>query len=160
MKERNNTTINIAGWKAASCDDGPGIRSVLFFQGCSKHCPGCHNASTHAAGAGKIYELKPLIENIERNCGSHMITISGGEPLEQPAGLIELLKELRQRDFNICLYTGRSREEVPEAVLQYIDYLKVGGFVATLRSGDLQYYGSSNQRMYSVFNGKILAEVA
>jgi len=161
-KNTNNdkTYVNIAGWNDFSCDDGPGVRSVLFFQGCSKNCPGCHNASTHDPSIGKIFDVMSIVEMIEEKCHTHMITISGGEPLEQQDGLVQLLAELKQRCYNICLYTGWSIDEVPEAVLNYLDCIKVGGFVSKLSTGDLQYYGSSNQKMYNVSKGRILSEVA
>lgn len=152
--------ISVAGWIDMSCDDGPGIRSVLFFQGCSKHCPGCHNALTHDPKLGKEYEISQLVNMIESNCLSRMITISGGEPLEQREGLKKLLEELKLREFNICLYTGTSLEDVPDWVLEQVDYIKVGKFVEQLRHGDLQYYGSSNQKLYMISNGRVLSEVA
>lgn len=151
--------IEIAGWIDASCDDGPGIRSVLFFQGCSKNCPGCHNAKTHKRGEGSWYAVDELARKISAGCHSKMITISGGEPLEQESGLVALLKELKLRNFNICLYTGKSLEQVPYEVMGLIDFLKVGGFEAKLRTGNLQYYGSSNQKMYAVADGNIIAAV-
>ena len=86
--------IEIAGWIDASCDDGPGIRSVLFFQGCSKNCPGCHNAKTHKRGEGSWYAVDELARKTSAGCHSKMITISGGEPLEQESGLVQVLYEL------------------------------------------------------------------
>ncbi len=160
MMTTDHSYINIAGWIDASCDDGPGMRSVLFFQGCSKNCPGCHNAKTHNPEYGQMYDLFHLVELIEARCPTHMITISGGEPLEQKDGLMKLLRELKKRGYNVCLYTGWRREDVPGCVLEYVDYLKVGGFIKQLHHGDLQYYGSSNQKMYHVSHGKILSEVA
>lgn len=160
MMKTEKVLVNIAGWLDASCDDGPGIRSVLFFQGCSKNCPGCHNAETHDPKAGKKYELKNLIAKIEHDCQMRMITISGGEPLEQMDALKKLLAELKQRNYNICLYTGWSERDVPKSILNLVDYLKVGGFVKQLHRGDLQYYGSTNQKMYQISNGKPIKEVA
>ena len=151
--------VNVAGWIDMSCDDGPGIRSVLFFQGCSKHCRGCQNTLTHDPRLGKKYEISQLVRMIETNCHSHMLTISGGEPLEQKDGLMKLLEELRVKKYNICLYTGATLDEVPKWVLERVDYIKVGKFVEQLSFGDLQYYGSLNQKMYRVSKGTVLSEV-
>lgn len=80
--------------------------------------------------------------------------------MEQIEGLEKVLTELKKRGYNICLYTGWSEKNVPDRILSLIDYLKAGSFVKQLHKGDLQYYGSSNQKMFQVSCGKIVREVA
>ncbi|SEQ56506.1 4Fe-4S cluster-binding domain-containing protein [Butyrivibrio sp. TB] len=161
MKKKDASIwINVAGWLDMSCDDGPGIRSVLFLQGCSRNCPGCQNACTHDLHGGSFYELEKLVETIDIFCQTRMITISGGEPLEQPEGLKVLLLELKKRKFNICLYTGEQLEGIPSWVLENIDYLKVGNYIEQLHNSELQYYGSTNQKMYQISKGKVTSEIA
>lgn len=140
--------LEIAGWKKSSCDDGPGMRSVLFLQGCSMNCPGCHNKDIQKRGSGCLMSIEETILYIEERCHNKRITISGGEPLEQWEALEELLVELRKRKFNICIYTGWNYEKVPERVFKLVDYIKTGNFIIEKKNADIHYVGSENQRMY------------
>ncbi len=141
-------TVECAGWKRSSSDDGPGIRSVLFFQGCSMNCPGCQNASTHHKGHGVTFPLKEIIAHVEAECRNKKLTISGGEPLEQQEALIAILDILKTKGYNICVYTGWSLQRVPMAVRSRVDYLKCGGFDRSRMDSSLMYVGSCNQQMY------------
>lgn len=148
-------TIECAGWLESSCDDGPGVRSVLFLQGCSKDCQGCHNSGIKEHGKGTKLEIDKLMDFIESKCCNRKITISGGEPLEQMESLSVLLEKLKEEGYNICVYTGWELEKVPDKVLGLVDYIKTGGFVSGLRSSYIQYVGSINQHMFSVDKGNI-----
>ncbi len=145
--------LEIAGWTTGSFDDGPGIRTVLFLQGCSRNCPGCHNAKTHRHGGGLLQSVDEVVEQARKLCRNKKITISGGEPMEQPEGLLRLLTRLRGGGFDICLYTSWSASRIPPAILRRIDYLKTGHFVKELRQAGLQYVGSANQKMFHVVDG-------
>lgn len=158
MEERK-TVLQIAGWKSESCDDGPGIRSVLFLQGCHKNCPGCFNQKTHDREGGRSCTVEEAADFVIRNCPNRKLTISGGEPLEQMEGLMALLDLLHADHFDLCLYTGRELPEVPEQVLQKVHYLKTGGFQRELADPRLQYMGSSNQHFFAVEKNGALREL-
>ena len=146
-------TLLCAGWKQTSCDDGPGIRSVFFLQGCSMHCPGCQNSCTHNKENGVLKTVDEVENEILSKCRNKKITISGGEPLEQLPSLMELLEKLKANNLNICLYTGWDFSKVPEKVFKYVDYLKCGHFDKNKMSQNLMYVGSTNQRMFKKNNG-------
>lgn len=147
--------IECAGWYESSCDDGPGMRSVLFLQGCSKNCKDCHNAGIKEHGRGTMFSIDELIMFIESKCCNRKITISGGEPLEQMDSLEILIRKLKAKDYNICVYTGWEMERVPESILKLVDYIKTGSFVSDLKNPKMQYVGSSNQHMFSINNDNI-----
>lgn len=148
-------TIECAGWIESSCDDGPGIRSVLFLQGCSKDCQGCHNSAIKEHGKGTRLEIEMLVDFIESKCCNGKITISGGEPLEQMESLAVLLRKLKEKGYDICVYTGWELEKVPKKILGLVDYIKTGRFISNLKGSHIQYAGSSNQHMFSVDKGKV-----
>lgn len=139
--------IEVAGWKKASCGDGPGIRSVLFLQGCSMNCPGCHNAMAQKSGAGTYVDVDALAAFVLENCHNKRLTISGGEPLEQWDSLKKVLYILKQKGFEVCIYTGWSKNRIPEEVFLIADYVKYGSFVYELQNEHLKYVGSENQKM-------------
>lgn len=142
--------LEVAGWKKSSCDDGPGIRSVLFLQGCSMNCPGCHNRDIQKRGNGSLMSIKEVISFIEERCHNKRITISGGEPLEQWEVLEKLLICLKEKHFDICLYTGWNFEKVPKNVFKLSNYIKTGSFISEKRNADIHYVGSENQKMYQL----------
>ena len=151
--------VEYSGIVRNSCDDDPNIRTVVFFQGCSKNCKGCHNPSTHKRGAGKNVSVGDLHTLLRHEARNKRVTISGGEPLEQREALSELLRLLKKDNFEICLYTGRQLEDVPYHVLMNTDYIKVGGFVSEKVDPRLHFVGSSNQRMFRVKEGRISEEL-
>lgn len=139
--------------------DGEGIRSVIWFQGCSHNCPGCHNPETHDFNAGVIVsleEMKSKIDELEFQAG---VTFSGGDPMMQVEALAELASYVHEKGMNVWVYTGFTFEELMtlaekndnyRKALEEIDVLVDGRFVLELRSFDAQFRGSSNQRILDV----------
>ena len=134
--------------KNPSLCDGYGYRTVVFLQGCNLHCPGCHNKSTWALDKGTLIEVSKLAQFLREKAINKKVTISGGEPLLQKEALLELLEELK--DFDLCLYTGHEIEEVPEEILKYLKYIKVGRFILEERTSTTPFVGSKNQKFVRV----------
>lgn len=128
--------------------DGYGYRTVVFLQGCDLHCPGCHNKSTWDPNKGTIVEVSELAKVLREKAINKKITISGGEPLLQKEALLELLKELS--DCDLCLYTGHELEEVPQEILKYLKYIKVGRFILEKRTSTKPFVGSTNQQFVRI----------
>ncbi|MCL2218097.1 MAG: pyruvate formate-lyase-activating protein [Defluviitaleaceae bacterium] len=91
--------------------DGPGIRYVVFFAGCTLRCKYCHNPDTWQAKRGTRMSVEELVSEIveyksyyARSGGG--VTISGGEPMEQPGFLAELLKACRENGVHTALDTA------------------------------------------------------
>lgn len=94
--------------------------------------------------------MSQLLSIIEENCINKKISISGGEPLEQLEALIELVSILKNRHYNICLYTGFELAQVPENLLENLDYIKTGRYIDENKVNDIQFYGSTNQKLISL----------
>lgn len=93
--------------------DGPGIRFVLFMQGCSLKCKYCHNRDTWDSCGGTQYSLEEILDKIEKYKAYFIpsgggVTISGGEPLLQLKFLLELLPELKKQNIHIAIDTSGS----------------------------------------------------
>jgi anaerobic ribonucleoside-triphosphate reductase activating protein len=151
--------LYVGGFICSSVADGMGIRSVLFLQGCSRKCDDCHNVNLQPKMASNCYEVCDVIDYIMQMCLNKRITISGGEPLEQPEALVQLITRLRKLDYDICVYTGYNYDEVPIDILKFCNYVKVGKYEKD-NPTDKAFVGSDNQVMYKVFNkgGKICCQ--
>lgn len=89
--------------------DGPGVRFVVFVQGCPMRCAYCHNPDTWAMTGGKIMEAAEIIEQYERNRPFYKgggITVTGGEPLMQVDFLIELFTLAKEKEIHTCIDTS------------------------------------------------------
>jgi len=91
--------------------DGPGIRFVLFLQGCHLQCKYCHNRDTWDLKGGEYKSLDDIFEKIKRYKNYMMlsgggVTVTGGEPLLQVKFLIELFKKLKQEGIHTCIDTS------------------------------------------------------
>ena len=128
--------------------DGPGLRTVMFLQGCNLHCTGCHNKSSWDINGGKEFTVKELANNLRQTCKNKKLTISGGEPLLQPQSLLALCQELS--DFDLCLYTGHDLSEVPPEILNHLNYIKTGQFQKENHTSIMPFVGSSNQKFMEI----------
>lgn len=128
-----------------SVSNGPGLRTVLFLQGCERRCKECHNPQTWDITKGISVSITDLVEIIKQNSVVRRITISGGEPLYQLDALRKLLLLLDKNEFDIALYTGYSRDEIPVDIIQTLDYLKTGEYLSQKRTTTIPYIGSDNQ---------------
>lgn len=125
--------------------DGPGIRTIIFMQGCNLHCKGCQNKSTWDINKGIKFDIDELVDNLINKSINKKITISGGEPLLQLDSLRYLISKLNENRFDITLYTGHEKSDVPQEIINNIQYLKTGSFKEELKTSIKPYVGSSNQ---------------
>jgi anaerobic ribonucleoside-triphosphate reductase activating protein len=137
--------------------DGPGDRVVVFFQGCPIHCAGCQNIAIWERKDGKPVGATELAREVARIANGRGVTISGGEPMAQPAALAELVLQLRRFGVGeIIVYTGYRLEELLDfrhpayiwtfSLFSAIDILVDGPFVKALDNPFISYRGSTNQR--------------
>ena len=145
--------------------DGPGLRYVVFTQGCPHRCEGCHNPETHDFSGGKLTDTEKLYEECTENPLTKGVTFSGGEPFCQAEALYELGCRLKERGYHLMSYSGWTFEELQKKaeneeyvgkLLSILDILVDGRFELANRSLMLTYRGSTNQRLIDV--QKSLAE--
>lgn len=89
--------------------DGPGVRFVVFFQGCPMRCQYCHNPDTWEINAGMEMSADEIIAKFERNRSFYRtggITATGGEPMMQIDFLLELFTKAKEKDIHTCLDTS------------------------------------------------------
>ena len=150
-----NGTLRIAGIVEESIVDGPGLRYVIFTQGCARHCPGCHNPETQPFEGGRLVSLDWILQDVQKNPITRGVTFSGGEPFAQSEELTVLGRELKQRGYNLTAFSGFTFEELAadgrfRPLLELLDILVDGPFVLAERSLLLRFRGSRNQRVLDV----------
>ncbi len=134
--------------------DGPGLRTSIYLAGCNHHCPGCHNPQSWDFKGGEDRTLDELMEVIAYN--EAPVTLSGGDPLQQPDGTRALIHRIKQElGYNVWCYTGYTWEEIiADAtmldVVQELDVLVEGPFVEAERDISLHFRGSRNQRLIDI----------
>ena len=150
------SVIRLFGLVTDSIVDGPGFRVSIFTQGCPHHCEGCHNPGSHDPAAGKEWTLDEVEKKFTGNPLLDGITLTGGEPFQQPAACAELARRAHQKGLNVWSYSGYTyeklrklaqRDEGVNALLSEIDVLVDGPFLLKERSLELLYCGSKNQRI-------------
>ncbi|HTM20927.1 MAG TPA: 4Fe-4S single cluster domain-containing protein [Kofleriaceae bacterium] len=155
-------TLRVHAVEPASRANGPGVRATVWLQGCTLGCPGCFNPATHAADG----PITPVAELVDRIAALPVdgLTVSGGEPFEQPDGLRALIEGVRARTgLSVLVFSGFTLEELraragAPAILALIDVLVDGRY----RSGERLargLRGSANQRIHLLSPRHTLAEV-
>ena len=107
--EKLNKIGHIHSTESFGTVDGPGVRFVIFFQGCPMRCKYCHNPDTWAFSGGSEMTADELLEGYERNKDFYKgggITATGGEPLMQLPFLTELFEKAKKRGIHTCLDTS------------------------------------------------------
>ncbi len=119
-------TGKISSFQSLGAVDGPGVRFVVFFQGCPLKCVCCHNPETQEINGGTEYSSKEIAEKVARykeyfgKDGG--VTLSGGEPLVQPEFATEILKECKSKGIHTCIDTSGYRlDERVKELLKYTD---------------------------------------
>ena len=171
--------MRISGFEEESFVDGPGLRYVIFAQGCRHYCPKCHNQKTWDMEAGNEYTVKQIIRIIskqnkttyeKKKKGFYQgVTLSGGEPFLQAEELAQVAAAAHQIGWDVVTYTGYTYEELIEltdndnnikSLLYETDILIDGKYVREKRDTGLPFRGSSNQRIIDVIKtineGKIV----
>ena len=153
--------MRIAGTIPCSLVNGPGIRYVIFTQGCPHKCWGCQNPETWDAEGGVEVNVSTIVSDIyNRRRELDGLTISGGEPFMQERELCSFIYNLqyafRNLDFNIWLYTGYEWEDIKDRPLtKLVDVVVTGKFkISEKVTGKL--YGSSNQKVIDAKTGEVL----
>lgn len=113
----------IHSFESLGAVDGPGVRFVVFMQGCSLKCKYCQNRDTWNLKGGTTYSSDEIVEKILRYKNYIMpnggVTISGGEPLLQTKFLIELFTKLKKYNIHTCIDTSGSvvlTDEIKELI--------------------------------------------
>jgi anaerobic ribonucleoside-triphosphate reductase activating protein len=137
--------------------NGPGTRFVVWLQGCTLGCPGCFNPSTHPLGGREVDVASLDFGDVEG------ISLSGGEPMQQPDAALALVEQARARGLSTLMFSGYTLDEIRAqplgpAVLAHLDVLVDGRYVAGERlAAGLR--GSANQRIHLLTARYALADV-
>ena len=134
--------LNLHSVLRRSRANGPGVRFVVWFQGCIRNCPGCFNPETHTHAPHVCISIDDICNQILAESASiEGVTISGGEPLEQPDGLVELVCAIRRvSDMSILLFSGYTLAEIRKmpcgaTVLENVDVLVGGAYNRSQHQG-------------------------
>ena len=160
--------LKIAGFERCSVVDGPGLRAVIFAQGCPHYCPGCHNPGALDPEAGSWRELDELAADVCSERGINGVTFSGGEPFMQAKAFAELAGRLREQGLSIVTFSGYTYEELNDkaksdnavaALLSATDILIDGPYRQEERDLSLAFRGSGNQRIIDMVKSRECGEL-
>ena len=158
--------IRLAGIVEESIVDGPGYRMAVFVQGCPHGCPGCHNPKTHDPAGGYLADTDAIIAKLGKNPLVRGVTLTGGEPMMQAAALCEIAAAAQAKGMSVWCYTGYTLEALAKErnddrmrLLELVDVLVDGPYIARERSLDLLYCGSRNQRLIDMRRTRETGEI-
>ena len=145
--------IRLHAFEPCSRANGPGRRAVVWFQGCTLSCPGCFNPATHDHTSGYAYDTEQLVSDILAISDNiEGVSFSGGEPLQQPQALFDLLQRLAASLPSFLLFSGYTLPEITvmplgAEILHHIDVLIAGRFDSSTHYGR-GLLSSANQQMH------------
>lgn len=169
----------IHGLVSGSRVNGPGLRAVVYFQGCTLHCPNCWNPETHTLTGDErsIAEVTDLIVPAHQERALEGVTFSGGEPMQQVDTLLGLMDSLLDRlpDLSFGMYSGyserelvggrywcrseltqRAKQDMWRTIRSHLDFAVLGRY-ATAQPSKLALRTSTNQKL-SLFSGRYREE--
>ena len=161
---RLRSVLNLACFLARSEVNGPGIRAVVWVQGCPHRCNGCFNPQFLSFSPAQQVTVNELTETILSQPGINGVTFSGGEPFAQAVPLAALGAGVRKAGLDIVTYSGYPYDQLAtgtnkgwQDLLSVTDLLIAGPYIPSLqRTGSLM--GSSNQQLVPL-SGRIPVEL-
>lgn len=146
--------LRVARKKAVCRVLGPGDRAVIWFYGCSRRCTGCIAETMGTSEEFEPYSPQELASWVFSHDGIEGITLSGGEPFEQPTELLRQFLEIvkSQSSLSVLCYTGNCYEQLLDneqynTIWQHIDVLIDGEYRIDEDAGQ-RWRGSANQRFH------------
>lgn len=135
--------------------EGPGRRFAIWVQGCPLRCPDCCNPELLPFAGGDDWTTESLLERILATPDIEGVTLLGGEPLSQPAAVLELARAVRAAGLTVMVFTGftmaelraRERSDIDQ-LLQCIDLLVDGRYEREQPDHRRRWIGSRNQVMH------------
>ena len=157
--------LNLHALMPRSRANGPGVRTVIWFQGCTLGCPGCFNPATHASAPQQHIPVAVLVERLIADAPAiEGLTISGGEPLQQSEALLRLLSAVRTHTtLSVLLFSGYTLSEISQiplepAILAQVDVLIAGRYVQTRRLAH-GLRGSANKTVHLLTDRYTLEDI-
>ena len=145
--------------------NGPGLRAVIWTQGCRQHCPGCQNPETWAeTDVGTMVDIETIKDILRGMKGQSGLTFCGGEPLLQAKACREITDFCHQElGWNVWSFTGLVFEQIPHdseawKFVKELDALIDGPFIMSQRDLTMKFRGSRNQRILHLKHGKIVSQ--
>ncbi|WP_373649440.1 4Fe-4S single cluster domain-containing protein [Schlesneria sp. DSM 10557] len=155
--QQTTTGLRVVRFQERSQALGPGTRAVIWFQGCTFDCPGCIAAEMNHSNDFELTTPSDLVERVLKISGIEGVTLSGGDPFDQPLTLLAEFLEIlnRQSELSVMCYTGRTLDQlrrrgandVTARILSRLDILIDGLYVESLNDGRA-WRGSSNQEIH------------
>lgn len=152
--------LNIMGYIDESEVNGPGVRAVVWVQGCKRECPGCFNTQSWPFEINQLISVEELAEQILSNPRNEGVTFSGGEPFWQAPALALLAKKLKAAGLSTMSFSGFTLKELrgenaplgADDLLAQLDILIDGSYVESLAIHSPNSLVSSKNQKVHVFN--------
>ncbi|HEY9704419.1 MAG TPA: 4Fe-4S single cluster domain-containing protein [Allocoleopsis sp.] len=140
--------------------NGPGVRAVVWVQGCKRECPGCFNTQSWPLEINQLISIDELVIKILGNPNNQGVTFSGGEPFLQAQSLAQLAANLKSCGLNVMSFTGYTLKELqseqapPKAqeLLSQLDILIDGPYTESLAINSPDSPVSSRNQKVHIFN--------
>lgn len=148
--------INVAAEVPRSVANGPGVRYVVWVQGCSFRCKGCFNEELQPFIEKNLVKVEDIAEKIISTDGIEGVTYSGGEPMMQAESLYYLSRILKDHGLSVLCYSGFTFEELKKMDSEYVRKLiecldvLIDGPYKEEEKANLPWRGSSNQKVYFI----------
>ena len=148
----SKSNFNVAIIKLCTQTEGPFKRCCIWFQGCDLKCPGCCNESLQPLLPNHIMsfeELMGVILQAKAEFDIEGVTLSGGEPILQK-GLPLLLRRIHEEGMGIILFSGRQKGSIDHEIVENVDLLIDGPFIAEKRDFERVLLGSTNKGLHFI----------
>ncbi len=138
-----------------SSANGPGNRCVIWLQGCSLGCEGCCNPDLQSQEGGRLDSVDTVFKMIRSAAkNTDGVTISGGEPFQQPAALYELLRKIKtETTLSVFVFSGYQKEKIQSDPLRnrclpWIDVILYGPYIPSAPPAWGRFCASENQGLW------------